>query len=298
MACKYWLEWWIGTAVSQCSLFGDGPNETWPYVYTVTTPESGTSSAEQVIELNVTYLPESGADYRIVKTVANGNWNNGTPVALELGMNTITVSEVTFDRSVKLQIGSGDVELDALVVNDSSQECAGASGDNVAIADCSLFGAGPNASWPYALTVTTPDSPDNQAEQVIDINVTSLPAGGADYRVVKTVANGNWNTGSAVALALGLNTVTVSAVDFDRSVKLQFTSGEVEFNYLAVNGALEVCAGPVEGGVAVSACAAFTDGPNDSWPHALTVTTPDSGASSAEQVIEMNVTPRRLVGLA
>ena len=279
-----------GTAVSQCSLFADGPNDTWPYAYTVTTPESGTSGAEQVIELNVTYLPEGGADYRIVKTVANGNWNNGNAFALELGMNTITVSEVAFDRSVKLQIGSGEVEFDALLVNGADQECAGASGENVAIADCSLFGSGPNETWPFAFTVTTPDSPDNQAEQVIDINVTSLPSGGADYRIVKTVANGNWDTGSAFALALGLNTVTVPAVAFDRSVKLQFTSGDVEFNYLAVNGELEVCAGPSEGGVAVSACAVFTDGPNDSWPHALTVTTPESSTSNAEQVIEMNVT--------
>ena len=280
----------VGTAVSQCSLFADGPNETWPYVYTVTTPESGMSGAEQVIELNVTFLPAEGAAYRIAKTVASGNWNFDDSAMLELGLNTITVSEVAFDRTVKLQVSSGDLEFDDLVVNDTSEECASGSGEIAAIADCSLFGSGPNESWPFAFAVTTPNSPDNQAEQVITINVTSLPAEGANYRVLKTVANGNWDTGSAFALALGFNTVTVPAVAFDRSVTLHFTSGDVMFDYLAVNGGSQVCAGPAEGGVAVSSCALFDDGPNDTWPHALTVNTPESGNSSAEQVVELNVT--------
>lgn len=279
-----------GTPVSQCSLFADGPNETWPYALTVTTPESGNSSAEQVIEFNVTSLPVGGANYRIVKTVANGNWNNGNAMALTIGMNTITVSAVSFDRSVKLQLSSGEVEFESLVLNGASQACDSFSGEGTAIADCSLFDEGPNETWPHALTVTNPDSGNSAAEQVIVLNVTTLPANGAQYRVVKTVANGNWDTGSAQALALGLNTITVSEVAFDRSVKVQFDSGETEFNALMVNGAALECAGPSAGGTPVADCLLFTDGPNDTWPYSMTVTTPDSAASGAEQNIVINVT--------
>ena len=32
------------TAISDCGLFADGPNDTWPYALTVTTPDSGNSS--------------------------------------------------------------------------------------------------------------------------------------------------------------------------------------------------------------------------------------------------------------
>ena len=278
-----------GTPVAQCSLFADGPNDTWPYALTVTTPDSGNSSAEQVIEFNVTSLPAGGADYRIVKTVANGNWNNGNAMALTLGMNTITVSEVTFDRSVKLQLSSGEVEFDSLVINGSTQECDTFSGEGTAIAGCSLFDEGPNETWPHALSVTTPDSGTSSAEQVVVLNITSLPAG-AQYRIVKTVANGNWDTGSAQALVLGLNTITVAAVSFDRSVKLQFDNGDVEFNALTVNGSALECAGETAGGTPVADCLLFTDGPNSTWPYAMTVTTPDSANSGAEQNITITIT--------
>ena len=127
------------TAISDCGLFADGPNDTWPHALTVTTPDSGNSSAEQVIEFSVTSLPAGGADYRIVKTVANGNWNNGNAMALTIGMNTITVSAVSFDRSVKLQLSSGEVEFESLVLNGASQACDSFSGEGTAIADCSLF---------------------------------------------------------------------------------------------------------------------------------------------------------------
>ena len=279
-----------GTPVAQCSLFADGPNETWPYALTVTTPESGNSSAEQVIDINETSLPAGGANYRIVKTVANGNWNNGNAFALTLGLNTITVTAVTFDRTVKLQLSSGEVEFDSLSINGEAQECESFSGEGTAIAGCSLFDEGPNETWPHALTVTTPDSANSAAEQVVVLNITSLPAAGAQYRVVKTVSNGNWDTGSAQALALGINTITVSAVTFDRSVKLQFDSGEVEFNALTVNGNALECAGAEAGGTPVADCLLFADGPNATWPYAMTVTTPDSADSGAEQVIDINVT--------
>ena len=47
--------------------------------------------------MNITSLPEGGATYRVVKTVANGNFNNGPATALTLGENTKTAG-VAFDR--------------------------------------------------------------------------------------------------------------------------------------------------------------------------------------------------------
>ena len=73
------------------------------------------------------------------------------------------------------------------------------------------------------------------------MNVTSLPAGGADFRVAKTTANGNWFFGPATALTLGTNSITVPAVTFNRAVKFQFSSGAVEFDALSLNGLASSC---------------------------------------------------------
>ena len=108
-------------------------------------------------------------------------------------------------------------------VDDGS--CTYPSGNTSLISDCDDFVPGPNATWTHVLVATTlADGAASQAAQTFTMNVTSLPAGGANYRVVKTVANGNWFNGNAQALTLGTNTVTVAAVSFDRSVKFQFSS--------------------------------------------------------------------------
>jgi hypothetical protein len=73
------------------------------------------------------------------------------------------------------------------------------------------------------------------------MNVTSLPASGANVRVYKTVANGNDFFGNPVALTLGSNSITVAAVSFDRAVKFQFSSGDVEFDDLSLNGSASDC---------------------------------------------------------
>merc|ERR1711998_186302 len=64
--------------------------------------------------------------------------------------------------------------------------------------------AGPNTQWPLVFT--------------------------------KTTANGNWFFADAVALELGGNTITVAAVGFARTVKLQFSSPAIEFSSFAHNG--------------------------------------------------------------
>jgi len=226
--------------ISSCSDFVTGPNATWPYVLLATTPaDSAASQAAQTFTMNVTSLPTGGANFRVYKTVANGNVFLGNPVALTLGSNSITVSAVTFDRAVKFQFSSGDVEFDALSLNGVSSSCVVPLPPSTSslISACSDFVAGPNTTWPHVLVATTiADGIVSQGPQTFTMNVTSLPAGGANVRVYKTVANGSNFFGNPVALTLGSNSITVSAVTFDRAVKFQFSSGDVEFDALSLNG--------------------------------------------------------------
>ncbi|MBN32253.1 MAG: hypothetical protein CL845_09760 [Crocinitomicaceae bacterium] len=109
------------------------------------------------------------------------------------------------------------------------------------ISDCNLFEITINGGWPYAFTAVTSDDPSSNEEQNLQIAVSDLPEGGAQYRVVKTVANGNWDWGNPIELSFGLNTLSVTDVSFQRTVKFQFTSGDVWFTALTLNGEDTAC---------------------------------------------------------
>ena len=110
--------------------------------------------------------------------------------------------------------------------------------------ECGLFVEGPNATWTNVLVATTlADGAASQAAQSFTMNVTSLPEGGANYRVYKTTANGSDFFGNAQALTIGANGITVAGVGFDRAVKFQFSSGSVEFDVLTLNGDTPSCDG-------------------------------------------------------
>ena len=84
---------------------------------------------------------------------------------------------------------------------------SGFSQSTSSISSCSDFVVGNAAAWPYVLVATTVDSGAfSQGSQTYSMTVTSLPAGGANFRVYKTVANGNDFFGNPVALTLGVNT--------------------------------------------------------------------------------------------
>ena len=217
-----------------CDLFEEGTNENWPHVLPATSPDDPESSATQTMEINVLSMPD-GASYRVAKTVANGNWYFGNATTLSLGLNTVSVAAVSFERSVKFQFSTGEVEFDLLTVNAEQLNCA-SDLEGVPMATCEAFDAGPNSTWPHVITATTADDPSSSSAQSMNILVTALPAEGANYRVVKTVANGNWDNGNAVALTIGMNEVTVTEVGFLRSVKFQFSSGEIELADISING--------------------------------------------------------------
>ena len=230
--------------ISDCSDFDAGPNA-WPYVLEATTIADGAASqASQSFTINVTLLPlVNGASYRVYKTTANGNDFFGPSIALTYGINTITVPAVTFDRAVKFQFSNGTVRFNSLSLNGVNSSCVATPPPPTTslISDCGDFDAGPSA-WPYVLEATTiADGAASQASQTYNMNVTALPAGGANVRVYKTTANGNDFWATPVALTLGANTITVAAVGFDRAVKFQFSSGDVEFDALNLNGVDSEC---------------------------------------------------------
>lgn len=127
------------------------------------------------------------------------------------------------------------------------------------INESNLFADGPNDSWPSVVTLATAseDTSSSRNEQTLSMLVTELPADGANYRVVKTVANGNWFLGYPVELSSGENQITVDSVAFDRTVKIQFSSGAIRFSNLEVNGAAWV--EPSCGHIGVDACTSFDE---------------------------------------
>ena len=103
----------------------------------------------------------------------------------------------------------------------------------------SLFTSG-NAAWPHVYPIAlTSSGVASQAAQTFTINVTSLPLGGANWRLIKQ----NQTTGASFvpnntgqALVLGLNTLTAPASTWNRYVKAQFDNNTFEFNTITVNG--------------------------------------------------------------
>ena len=181
--------------ISNCGDFVSGP-AAWPYVLVATTVDSGLASqGAQTFTINVTTLPSGGADFRVAKTTANGNWFFGPATPLTLGSNSITVPAVTFNREVKFQFSSGAVEFDALSLNGVASSCVVSlpTPNSSLISGCSDFIIGTNTSWSYILEATSVAAGvSSQGSQTFTINVTTLPLGGADFRVAKTTANGKW----------------------------------------------------------------------------------------------------------
>lgn len=92
-----------------------------------------------------------------------------------------------------------------------------------------------NQVWPYVFIATTNNNSSSQEAQIFIINVTSLPSEGANYRIVKSVSNGNFDYGTPQTLSLGINTISVNSVNFNRTVKFQFSSGAIGFNEISLN---------------------------------------------------------------
>ena len=176
--------------------------------------------------------------------VTDAGSNNATTVTRTVEVIAgIPVITLTGDASMTLLQGQTYVEAGATAYD---AEDGNISSDvfitipagfyNTSINNLTLFSNGVDAAWPKIIELAdVGDGASSQNAQTLGINITSLPSGGANYRVYKTVANGNDFFGSATALSVGSQAITVGAVGFDRTVKIQFSSGEVEFNSIAIN---------------------------------------------------------------
>ena len=301
--------------ISQHSdIFAVGNNASYPAVATLAlTSEGAPSLDEQTLVMNITYIPAGGASYRVYKTLGtlqnNGNVANDTSPtngqALTLGVNTITVSAATFagdiqSRTVKAQFSSDEIEFDALSINGVDQDLAdileeGTQGNGQTISESTgIFDTTTNATWVRSATlVLNSQGPAvSELEQTLVMNVTYIPAGGANYRVYKTLDGGGGDFGAAQALALNENTITVPAVSYNRSVKIQFDNVDVEFDALSINGDAQLAAGTQGDGGAISVYANnFGVGNNSSYPVFATIALISEGAaSSGQQTLEINVT--------
>ena len=101
--------------------------------------------------------------------------------------------------------------------------------------NCSDISQGSSSDFPYVLTACNIDDGNNGEMQEFQILITSLPETGASFRVAKTVANGNWYIAPETPLVLGLNIKTVTAVDFARTVKFQFSDCNIQYELFVLN---------------------------------------------------------------
>ena len=103
-----------------CSDFSEGSNLDWPYVLNACTLDDGNNGEMQEFQILITSLPETGASYRVAKTVANGNWYIAPETPLVLGLNVKTVPAVDFTRTVKFQFSDCNIEYELFVLNQNA----------------------------------------------------------------------------------------------------------------------------------------------------------------------------------
>ena len=312
----------LGQSLSASDNFDAGPNTTWQAVLPLTTVADGVASqGEQTAVINVTYIPQGGANYRVYKTDANNGDYFAPPTALVLGENSISVAAVAFNRAVKLQFSNDAVEFKALTVNGEDMlagplsEAQGTQGQGTSqpISQYSdIFAAGSNLAYPAAATLAlTAEGAATLGEQTLVMNITYIPAGGASYRVYKTLGslqnNGNvasdTSPADGQALNLGVNTITVSAATFDgdiqsRTVKAQFSSNDIEFDALSINGDDQLVTTPgtgtqgAENSQSIESSDIFVATGNSPWVRSATLVLNSQGpaVSALEQTLVMNVT--------
>jgi hypothetical protein len=215
----------------------------WTHVIPLTYLSDGASSqGTQTLSINITELPQGGAGYRVIRTNANGFWFSANRQELVLGNNVISVASESFERHVRLQFSNPNIRFDTLSVNEvqlypETAPTETAVNTPITVGESPAFANTNNDLWTKVITLSlASQGSSSQAAQTLAINITELPATGANYRVYKTTANGNDFMGNSQVLVLGENNISVTSVTFDRTVKIQFSSPDVKFDSLFVNG--------------------------------------------------------------
>ena len=232
------------TTIGESDLFNTTTNTTWTHVFTAVTTSDGVavSGLAQTVVINITDLPSESETYRIYKTTQSGQGDFNQQGSLILGENTITVPAVTFNRAVKFQFsGGGLIQFDSFSHNGvvlyptNSQEC---EPDDVTIGTSDSFVAQDNDDWPFYLTAASivDDGTNMNTDHSFEMNITCMPDEGASYRIYKTNSTGNDITCCVGTLSLGENSKVVAGVSWNRNLRFQFSSGDIGYSSLSVNG--------------------------------------------------------------
>ncbi len=216
--------------IESSNLFDSTNNTSWPRILIAAATNDNNNGAAQVLKINITELPEGGANHRIYSTDATNTTVFSNVTALTLGMNTISLAAVTYNRAVKFQFSSGDVYFDEVSLNNDA--------DDEDVATSSLFDDTSSATWLRKLDATTTADQNGGAAQTLAITITKLPTTGANYRVYKTNSSGGDYFSPASPLKLGVKIITVGAVTFNRAVKFQFDSGDIEYSSITINNSI------------------------------------------------------------
>ena len=209
------------TACDSIVWYGTTYTSTGTYTNTLQT----SAGCDSVVTLNLTITPSDDASFAYSSASYCPSDSDPTPTVSGTAGGTFssTAGLVIDANTGTIDLGSSSSGTYTVTYSTSNTEQS--------ISTSNLFENGPNTTWPRAYVSTQiTDGAASQNTQTFEINITSLPTGGANYRIAKTVANGNWFNGNAQPLSLGVNTITVASVSFDRSVKIQFSSGDIDFN--------------------------------------------------------------------
>ncbi len=167
----------------------------------------------------------------------NGSGSFTQPIVIDVygGYNRPIINGFGYQASI-LIFNDQHIHINGLELYNSFYHLDSAVASTISVQTPNLFLNGPNITWTNVYTACDIGDGNNGALQTFVINVTNLPPQGVNYRVIRTVANQNWYFAPAQPLSLGLNTITVNAVNFDRTVKFQFSNGDVEFDAISLNG--------------------------------------------------------------
>ena len=163
--------------------------------------------------------------------------SSSQPIVIDVygGNNRPIINGFGYQASI-LIFNNQNIHINGLELYNSCSHIDTAGATSITAQTPNLFLNGPNNSWTNVYTACQIGDGNNGAQQIFSINITNLPPQGANYRIAKTVANQNWYFSPAQSLSLGQNIITVNAVNFDRTVKFQFSSGAVEFDAISLNG--------------------------------------------------------------
>ena len=196
-------------------------------------PHNGSSSATYFYDADASTLKVTGGAAHIgLAKVRNGGEDGNSNDSV-----TYLVSDLT-ETSMTLHIDSGIGKYwQFKLVTDDSVAAPTAPPPAITVAQSDAFVDKAHATWVKVINLTLKtEGASSQNHQTLTINITELPAGGANYRIYKTTAANKDYFGPPQALKLGENAIIVASVNFDRAVKIELSSATIKFDALTVNG--------------------------------------------------------------